>query len=91
MQLGLQAGTSLLCQHIHPLMGLLSVLQEYWLPINALTAIMFPILAVFEITRLQGYARTGKVCPSCMSTLPCLQHICCPLFRLHTSGQDKLC
>jgi len=34
--------------------------KEYWLPINALTAIMFPIIAFFEITRLQGFARTGK-------------------------------
>jgi hypothetical protein len=38
-----------------------NVVQEYWLPINALTAIMFPIIAFFEITRLQGFARTGKV------------------------------
>ena len=37
------------------------LLQEYWLPINALTAIMFPIIAFFEITRLQGFAKTGKV------------------------------
>lgn len=41
------------------------VVQEYWLPINALTAIMFPIIAFFEITRLQGFAKTGKV-----STIP---------------------
>ncbi len=38
-----------------------NVVQEYWLPINALTAIMFPIIAFFEITRLQGFARTGTV------------------------------
>lgn len=37
------------------------LLQEYWLPINALTAIMFPVIAFFEITRLQGFAKTGKV------------------------------
>ena len=36
-------------------------MQEYWLPMNALTAIMFPVLAFFEITRLQGFRKTGKV------------------------------
>ena len=39
----------------------MNVVQEYWLPINALTAIMFPIIAFFEITRLQGFAKTGQV------------------------------
>ena len=39
----------------------LLVLQEYWLPINALTAIMFPVIGFFEITRLQGFAKHGKV------------------------------
>lgn len=29
---------------------------------NALTAIMFPVLAFFEITRLSGFRKTGKVC-----------------------------
>ena len=43
------------------IMNDVNVVQEYWLPINALTAIMFPIIAFFEITRLQGFARTGTV------------------------------
>lgn len=34
--------------------------KEYWLPINALIGIMFPVLAFFEITRLQGFRKTGK-------------------------------
>ena len=46
---------------LHTLTHTFVLLQEYWLPINALTAIMFPIIAFFEITRLQGFAKTGKV------------------------------
>jgi len=50
-------------------------MQEYWLPINALTAIMFPIIAFFEITRLQGFAKTGQVShpfsSACITFLAC--------------------
>ena len=46
---------------LHTLTHTFVLVQEYWLPINALTAIMFPIIAFFEITRLQGFAKTGKV------------------------------
>ena len=58
---------------LHP-----DVVQEYWLPINALTAIMFPIIGFFEITRLQGFAKTGKV-----------RHAAAPLLlSIHTIDND---
>ena len=47
------------------------VMQEYWLPFNALVAIMFPVFAFLEITRLQGFRRTGKV----HRIAPLLSHI----------------
>jgi light-harvesting complex I chlorophyll a/b binding protein 5 len=34
--------------------------KEYWLPINALVAIMFPVLGYLELKRYQGFKKTGQ-------------------------------
>ena len=67
------------------------MVQEYWLPINALTAIMFPIIAFFEITRLQGFARTGKVSqplPIGMhsSSSLCISAVACQACAMHAAS-----
>lgn len=54
-------------------------LQEYWLPFNALVAIMFPVFAFLEITRLQGFRRTGKV--PCIG--PLLSHTILKVQNVH--------
>jgi len=34
--------------------------KEYWLPIYALTGLMFPIIGLFELKRYQGFKETGN-------------------------------